>query len=657
MWTKRQIWRVTLIFAGVLLLLWTIVFAYEIGYSVLLISAPLAIFGFFANRMFAKTIKISREQAEQASRHVEELSHYIAEQERIGRILQKSEEKFRNAFDYAAIGMALISTRGRLLKVNRAFCEIAGFSNQELLEIDFRQMIDDKDLDSFNLNLSKLLDGDEQSCQSELRINNKKNELRRLMSSSSLVHDEQNKSSHFIFQFQDITDKKRAEEQLVHDALHDALTGLPNRVLFLDRLQFAFRRAKRRFDNNFAVLYMDFDRFKLVNDSYGHHVGDELLLKIAKRLKATLRTTDTVARLGGDEFTMLVEEISGIEEAKQVAERIREEMAKPFKLNGQDFVATVSIGIAVWSRDCLHPEFLMRDADTALYQAKRSGRNRFEVFDTEMHETALRFLQVETDLRCALERREFMLVYQPIVELSNRKLAGFEALIRWNHPKKGMISPMEFIPIAEETGLISGIGKWVLQTACRQLKEWQNKNSELADIWMSVNVSTKQFMEADLFSLVEKTLKETGIAPHCLKLEVTETAMVENIEFAVEAMNNLKRLGLKLAIDDFGTGYSSLNYLHRLPLSSLKIDRSFVNQMEDGGKNQEIIKTIVSLAKSLNLETIAEGIETISQSSQLENLSCQLGQGYYFAKPLSTTDVEKFFIEMDKPAEILEIAA
>ena len=642
--------------AGIFLFAWTAIFAYEKGASVLLVTVPLAIFVFFVNKMFLKTLKISKEQAEQTGRHVDELSHYIAEQERVGRILQKSEEKFRNAFDYAAIGMALISAHGRVLKVNKAFCDVAGYSNEELSEMDFRQMIDEKDLDTFNLNLSKLLDGHEQACQMEMSIYDKHKEMRRLISSFSLAQDELSNSTHFILQLQDITDKKRAEEKLVHDALHDALTGLPNRVLFLDRLQVAFRRSKRKFDHHFAVLYMDFDRFKLVNDSYGHQVGDELLLKISERLKSILRNSDTVARLGGDEFTMLVEDIDGLDEAKEVAERIRGEMAKPFDLNGHDFFASVSIGIAGWSRQYQQPETLMRDADTALYQAKRSGRNRFEVFDEQMHEKALRFLQIETDLRFALERQEFFLVYQPIVELSDRKLAGFEALIRWQHPKHGLIPPSDFIPIAEETGMISSIGAWVLQTACKQLRDWQKKNSEMADVWMSVNVSTKQFMEPQLLSLVAETLQETGLSPHCLKLEVTETAMVENIDFAVEAMQNLKKLGLKLAIDDFGTGYSSLNYLHRLPLSSLKIDRSFVAQMEKGAENQEIIKTILSLAKSLNLETIAEGVETVSQISKLSELSCQLGQGFYFAKPLDASNVEKTFVTPEKSDSLLNAA-
>ena len=657
MWTKQQIWQFALLLTGALLVLWTVVLAYQIGLSVLLATIPLIAFGYFANKMFVKTTRISRDQAQQASRHVEELTHYISEQERFSKILQKSEEQFRNAFDYAAIGMALVTPGGKLLRINRSLCDILGYPENELLEKNFREIVSEKDLDHFNINLFKMLDGKEPSCQMEIRAHTKQGKTCWLMSSASLVRDELKKSSHFIFQLQDITDKKRAEEQLVYDALHDALTGLPNRVLFLDRLQFAFSRAQRHFKDHFAVLYLDFDRFKLVNDNYGHLIGDEFLLQIADRLRGLLRAGDTVARLGGDEFTMLVEEIHNIEEAKQIAERIRSELAKPFNLDGKEFFASVSIGVAGWERGYERPEFLLRDADTALYQAKRLGRNRSEIFSNEMHETALRFLQVETDLRQALERNEFFLVYQPIIELKSNRLVGFEALIRWQHPARGLISPVEFIPIAEETGLIAAIGKWVLQTACRQLSEWQKSSEVSLDVWVSVNLSTKQFLEPDLVQMVSETLQKAGILPHCLKLEVTETAMVENIDFAVEIMHKLKDLGVKLAIDDFGTGYSSLNYLHRLPLSSLKIDRSFITQMTNGGENQEIVKTILALAKSLNLETIAEGVETLVQSNQLEDLSCELGQGYYFAKPLEVKNIRAYISGLNRPDSEINIAA
>lgn len=619
---------------------------YKEGIIVLFATVPILVILIFANQMVSKTLKSSRDQADQAARHVKELSHYIAEQEKIAVILQKSEERFRNAFDYAAVGMALVQSSGRILKVNRKLCEILGYEENELLNIDYEDLIYPEDLESLNLNLSKLLSDDLDSFEMEKRIYHKSGEILWLNWSSSFLHDDLNQSSHFIFQLQDITDRKRAEERLAHDALHDALTGLPNRTLFLDRLQVAFARATRNFNTKFAVLYLDFDRFKLVNDNFGHLIGDKLLIEISQRLTSIIRESDTIARLGGDEFTMLVDEISSNDEAVQVAERIRKEMAQPFDLNGQDFFATISIGIANWSREYEQPEFLLRDADTALYQAKRSGRDGYKVFDKEMHQRALRLLQIETDLRYAIERNEFFLVYQPIVDLLDQKLCGFEALLRWQHPVHGMIPPLEFISIAEETGQILQIGEWVLREACTQLNNWRGKNDESKNLWMSVNVSTKQFTQTDLVSLVAGILKETDLDPKCLKLEVTESAMVENIDFAVNVMESLKKLGLKLSIDDFGTGYSSLSYLHRLPLSSLKIDRSFVNQMSESIENQEIIKTIVSLAQSLRLEIIAEGVENSSQMKQLKELDCEFGQGYYFAKPLEAAKAESLIEEL-----------
>ncbi len=652
MFTKQQLWQTLLRISGLVLLTLTVFTVYEFGFAVLLISIPIAILGFFINRLFVKTLSVSREQAEQARRHTEELLHYITEQERTARILKESEEQFRNAFDYASIGMALVSPLGKFLKVNHSLCEMIGYAESELLELDAQTLLVKDDLDGFNLNLTKLLDKTAQSCEMEMRVSHKERETLWLMWSASLVQEATNDSSHFIFQLQDITDRKRAEERLVHDAVHDSLTDLPNRVLFLDRLEVAFKRAKRQFNNQFAVLYLDFDRFKLVNDSFGHLVGDKLLVEIAERLKKILRASDTVARLGGDEFTMLVEEIANIEEAIPIVERIREEMSKPFNLDRQIIFTTISIGITAWSRNYQNSEFLLRDSDTALYQAKRNGGNRYEIFNEEMHIRALNSLQIETDLRLALERNEFRVFYQPIIELENEKLSGFEALIRWQHPTRGLVSPLDFIPIAEETGLIIPIGEWVLRESCRQLKIWQNHSSTTANLWVSVNVSSKQFLKTDLVSLVSETLSETGLSADCLKLEITESAMVDNIEYVVNVMEELKKLGVKLSIDDFGTGYSSLSNLHRLPLSSLKIDRSFVNQMQQNAESDEIVKTIISLAQSLNLEIIAEGVETIDQLSKLQQLACQLGQGYYFAKPLEAAAVENLFDSKGKKSAI-----
>jgi diguanylate cyclase (GGDEF)-like protein/PAS domain S-box-containing protein len=643
MWTKQQLWQTLLAISGLVLLVLTISIVNKFGFSFLPISIALAILGFFINRLVNKTLNASREQAEHAIRHSNELLHYITEQDRISKILKASEEQFRNAFDHASIGMALVSPKGKFLKVNHSLTQMLGYSSLELLTINSKNLLLAEDSNSFNNCLSRLLDKTAQTCQLEIRVSSNKNSNLWLMWSASLVEEAADNSSHFIFQFQDITDRKRAEERLVHDAVHDALTDLPNRVLFLDRLDVAFKRAKRNFNNQFAVLYLDFDRFKLVNDSFGHLIGDKLLIEISKRLKKILRASDTVARLGGDEFTMLVEEIASLDEAIPIVERIREEMAKPFNLDGQVIYTTVSIGIASWSRKYERSEFILRDSDTALYQAKSNGGNRYELFNDEMHARALNSLQIETDLRQAVERNEFRVVYQPIIELESKKLSGFEALIRWQHPTRGLVMPLEFIPIAEETGLIVSIGEWVLHESCRQMVEWQKNSQTYKNLSVSVNVSSKQFLKSELISVVSNTLKTTGLSSDCLKLEITESAMVDNIEQVVKVMEELKKLGVKLSIDDFGTGYSSLSNLHRLPLSSLKIDRSFVNQMQMNAESDEIVKTIVSLAQSLNLEIVAEGIETIDQLSQLNKLSCQLGQGYYFAKPLEVAAVEALF--------------
>ena len=641
MWTKEQLWKFLLFASIFVLVALTVLFFFEFGAVTLIFTLPVIGFGLMVNHFFNKNLKTMRHQTQQVSRHVEELSHYIDEQERIGKILEKSEEKFRNAFDYAATGMALVSTSGEIQKVNRSFCNIFGYDEKQLPKTQYHDYIAPEDRDLFNQNLVQLLSGKANSRQMEKRIIDEKGNIVWTIWSSSLVHDEIGDSAHFIFQINDISDRKRAEEQLIHDALHDSLTKLPNRVLFLDRLGNALKRAKRNFDSNFAVLYLDFDRFKLVNDSFGHPVGDLMLKEIGKRLTKILRASDTVARLGGDEFTMLVEEINDVKESVIIADRIREEMSKPFFIQENKFTITVSIGIAGWSREYAEADVMMRDADTALYQAKRLGRDRHEIFDESMHTSAKNLLQIENDLRNALENGEFYLNYQPIVKLNSGELEGFEALIRWNHPTRGFVSPVEFIPVAEETGLIVSIGAWVLREACRQVQDWKNNDVIDDDVWISVNVAGKQFINTHFAPMVKESLTEAGLSPKCLKLEITETAMVENLEYAITVMDDLKNLGIKMSIDDFGTGYSSLSYLHQLPLSSLKIDRSFVMRIDEG--NTEIVETIVKLAQSLDLEIIAEGVETTEQIDVLKNLACNFAQGYFYAKPLAPEKVVEIF--------------
>ena len=446
--------------------------------------------------------------------------------------------------------------------------------------------------------------------------------------------------SYFVFQFEDITERKNTEERLLKNALYDALTDLPNRFLFLDRLQVAVNKLKRHTDMKLTVLHIDFDRFKLINDRFGQQKGNGMLIEASRRLRKILRATNTVARLGADQFAVFVED-SSFEEILSIVGRIRQELSRPFEIENELIYATVSVGVVVCTPAYESPEFLLRDANTALKHAKRSGRDRYEIFVDEMHSSSIEFLQMETDLRQALERGEFKIFYQPIVTLETGLLAGFESLIRWEHPVRGLVSPIEFISIAENTGIIIPLGEWILRESCRQLRSWQRVSDRSADLWVSVNVSSKQFVNFDLVQMVADALQETGLDPRCLKLEITESTMVENIDYVASVMEKLKALGVKLSIDDFGTGFSSLSILHRFPLDSLKIDRSFVAQIKEVDRPVEIVRTIVNLAESLGLEIIAEGVETIEQLTQLRQLGCQFGQGYCFATPLSAETVEE----------------
>lgn len=581
-----------------------------------------------------------RGRSEEAIHLTAAMATKFEEQKQVSSSLQQSEDKFRRAFDHAAIGMAIVSITGDILKTNRAFDQLIGFSDADIVSTNFESLLPDYETASYRREITKLFYGAAEFVQIEQKLMRANGDLAWVQWTASMIPAAGNDGPQYIFQFQDITDKKRAERRLAFDALHDALTGLPNRTLFLERLQVAFRHAQRATDVGFAVCYLDFDRFKLVNDSFGHSIGDRLLVEVANRLRSLVPNGDTIARLGGDEFAILIENISDVEEAVLTSEAIRNEMARPIDLDDCRIQSTVSIGIAPWSRNYDQPEMILRDADTALSEAKHAGRDRCEIFSTEMREAAVRFLENDTDLRGAAERGEFRAFYQPIVDLQTCRLAGFEALIRWEHPTRGLVSPGEFIHIAEETGLIFPIGEWMLRQTCQQLAAWQQAYPDANKLWIAVNVSAKQFMHADVENLVSRLIDETGVRADSLKLELTESAMAENLSHIASVMVRLKRLGIKLSIDDFGTGYSSLSNLHLLPLDTLKIDRSFVNHMTASSENREIIKTVASLASSLNLDIVAEGVETEDQLLQLRDLGCDFGQGFYFAPPLDAPAAE-----------------
>jgi len=404
----------------------------------------------------------------------------------------------------------------------------------------------------------------------------------------------------------------------------------------MNRLAHAIHLGKQCNDFLFAVLFLDLDRFKLVNDSLGHLTGDELLIAIARRLQTGVREGDTLARIGGDEFAILVNDIKDASDAVHVAERIKQELTLPFNLSGHQVFTSASIGVVLSSQTQSWPDDILRDADLAMYHAKALGKARYEVFDTAMHGQAFARLQLETDLRQAIECQEFRLHYQPIVSLETGIITGFEALVRWEHPTRGLISPAEFIPVTEETGLIIPIGQWVLQEACRQMQEWQVQFPLSPPLTISVNLSVKQFTQLDLTQQVAQILRETNLDAGSLRLEITESVLIDNAESVTAVLLQLKALGVLLSLDDFGTGYSSLSYLHRFPIDSLKIDRSFVSRMGFGDKNSKIVQAITLLAKVLDIEVIAEGIETVEQQAQLCDLHCNYGQGYLFSRPLNS---------------------
>ena len=430
----------------------------------------------------------------------------------------------------------------------------------------------------------------------------------------------------------DVTQRVRTEQRLWRAAFYDALTGLPNRSLFMERLGQAQARARARAGTGFALLFLDLDRFKLVNDSMGHRAGDQLLVAIARRLDRIRRTGDTVARLGGDEFAFLVEGCQDGSAAGRVADRVQRELAQPFEIAGQEVFTSASIGISIGGTADHRPEDLLRDADTAMYRAKAEGIAKHAVFDITMHDQAVAVLQLENDLRRALERGELRVRYQPIVALQSARIVGFEALVRWQHRQRGLVPPQEFIPLAEETGVIGVVGRFVLAEACRQMRVIQQLRPRGPGLSLSVNVSGRQILQPDLVEQIGGVLQVTGLDPRLLQLELTESVLVENEAAAARCLHRLRQLGLKIAIDDFGTGYSSLSYLHRMPIDLLKIDASFVQTMATDEKNRRIVETILALGKNLGVEVIAEGVETAQQAQVLTRLGCCYVQGHLFSE-------------------------
>jgi len=443
----------------------------------------------------------------------------------------------------------------------------------------------------------------------------------------------------------DISRQKQLEEHILHDAFHDTLTGLFNRALFINRLDQAIKRLKRNPGSLYAVLYLDMDRFKLVNKTFGHVTGDRLLMVIANRLQKLLRDLDTLARFGGDEFAILIEDIAGLEEASSMAENVLRQLAQSFRLKKQEIFVTCSIGVVLGSSAYEHPDQVLRDADNAMYSSKEHGGDHYTVFDAGMRVLTQRRMEMELALRQAMEHGEITVHYQPIVSLTTGDVTGFEALARWQHPRQGLIAPSEFIPIAEETGIINELGALILRQSCRRLVELTRANPGAAALTLSVNISGRQFKRPDFVDEVAAILAETGIDPVMVKLELTESVLMDDADEAVRTIKRLKVLGVKVVIDDFGTGYSSLSYIQRFPFDSLKVDRSFVGNMNEAEQNMEIVRAIIAMAHKLGLEVVAEGVELAEHRTALSELRCESAQGFYFSKPVPGEELDTLMLQ------------
>ena len=572
-----------------------------------------------------------------------ELQFEIIERQIMGETLKVSEERLESILgSIEDVVWSMHPTATQFIYFNAAVAKIYGYPISNFFEDPefWLKVIHIEDRDRIEIaNRSIMTTG---TVSEEYRILRPDQEVRWVSDRRYLVYDRDGKVIRIDGIVRDITDHKRAQDQLVHDALHDSLTGLPNRNLFMDRVEQALKYGNRHSQYMFAVMFIDLDRFKMVNDMHGHMIGDQFLQAIAKILGSCLRSVgDTVARLGGDEFTILIDDIQEVSEALIIADRILSKLLHPINLPTQTIFASASIGIVISNRDYVNSTDLLRDADIAMYRAKSLGKGRYILFDKEMYEQNLRAIQLDSDLHYALEREEFELYYQPIMSLTSDKLAGFEALIRWHHPERGLVPPCEFIPIAEETGLIIGIGDWVINQACKQLSIWQSQFIEAKSLKMSINLTCQQIREKNLLEKLDRVLATTGIDGSTIRLEITESSMMDQGEETIAKLEQLRARNIQLSIDDFGQGYSSLSYLHRFPVNTLKIDRTFVEQMSLGGQNFEIIRTIIILAHALDMNVVAEGVETHEQMSMLKQLGCEYAQGYFFSRPIIAAAAEQ----------------
>jgi diguanylate cyclase (GGDEF)-like protein/PAS domain S-box-containing protein len=574
--------------------------------------------------------------------------------------LKESEERYALAMSGANAGLWDWDLDSESVYFSARFRSILGYSQEEIgsSPSDWLKRVHPEDVRALDAALAAHLAGLTPQLECEHRVLHKDGHYRWMLCRGLSVREPDGRAVRMAGSLADITDRKLSEQQLLHDAFHDALTGLPNRALFMDRLDRSLARATRNPEHRVAVLFLDLDRFKLINDSLGHLMGDRLLAETARRLERCIRPEDTVARLGGDEFALLLEGITAANDAMRIAERIQHQLRKPVALGGHEVFATGSIGIARSGQGGGKAEDLVRDADTAMFRAKAQGSGRPVVFDAVMHVDVLARLKIETSLRRAIEREELSIHFQPIVDLASGRLAELEALARWREEAGG--SPAEFIPVAEETGLIVPLGHWVLAQACRTMADWRRRLPGQEELSVSVNLSSKQFFQPDLIARIDEILRESGLPGERLTIEITESVLMENSVSAATMLDELRARGIKLCIDDFGTGYSSLSYLHSFPLDRLKLDHTFVSRIALNPRNLEIVRAVVTLAHNLGMQVIAEGVEDFEQLALLLELGCDFGQGYLFCRPAAAQDLEDLLSTGDSllapplPSEPLE---
>jgi len=616
--------------------------------TVYLLFASLTLLLFAIWHLFRYRRQIEKKACELSIAN-KQLQLEIEQRAQIQKALQESKERYALAARGANDGLWDWDLKTNEIYFSSRWKSMQGFQDDEIgdrLQEWFHRVHPD-DINKLKKDISDHLNGGTPHFENEHRLLNKQEDYLWVLSRGLAVRDTDGSSIRMAGSLTDISGRKKTEEQLIQNAFYDTLTGLPNRALFMDRLQMAFVHSKRNKDYLFAILFLDLDRFKNINDSFGHLIGDELLVLVAKRLRSHIRPDDTIARFGGDEFVVLLGNIKEVSDATKIADRINNVLTESFHLLHHELYINVTIGIAISTHEYQQPEEILRDADTAMYHAKLRGKACYLVFDKSMHVNALDRLELEIDLRHAIERKEFVLYYQPIISLENRSIIGFEALVRWNHPQRGLLLPMQFIPLSEETGLIIPLSLWIIREACQQMRTWQQQFPADLPLVVSVNISPKHFTHVNFVNHITNILDETKLNPEHLALEITETVMMDNTDHMIAVLSRLKDIGIKIHIDDFGTGYSSLSYLQRFPINILKIDRSFISRMSGNGKNAEIVQSIINMAHNMKMQVIAEGVEKVENLKTLENLKCEYAQGYFFSHPLNINDAEILLMQQN----------